>query len=131
MREWYFEWYNANPKGCIVRDCVKRAISKATDMSYRDVSLALNRYKKISGAKKFNNTDNWKGYVTKVLHAKKESYPAMRGFDRMNGYTFAKSHPTGRYLLRMAHHLTACVDGVIYDTWDCLDKCVYQSYKID
>ena len=127
----YFEYYNANPKGINVKDCVKRAISKAANMSYRDVSLALNRYKKISGCDKFNNNKNYKDYLVKVLHAAKESYPAMAGFPRMNGETFAKTHPSGRYVLRMAGHLSCCVDGIIYDTWDCSDKCVYMSWRLD
>ena len=28
------------------------------------------------------------------------------------------------------HQITACVDGVIYDTWDCSEKCVYTAYQI-
>lgn len=127
----YFEYYNANPKGLNVGDCVKRAISKASNISYRDVSLALNRYKKVTGASKFNSNENYKNYLTEVLHAKKETYQAIKGEDRMSGYTFAKTHPTGRYVLRMARHLTACVDGVIYDTWNCLGKCVYMSWRLD
>ena len=31
----------------------------------------------------------------------------------------------------MAGHLSCCIDGVIYDTWDCTNKTVYGVYKID
>ena len=34
-------------------------------------------------------------------------------------YKFLNLHPKGRHILNMAGHLTRCVDGVIYDTWDC------------
>ena len=47
----------------------------------------------------------------------------------MNGHKFAETHPTGSYVLRMSKHLVACVDGVILDTWDCRDKCVYNAYR--
>ena len=30
----------------------------------------------------------------------------------------------------MAGHWSCCVDGVIYDTWDCSEKCVYTAYKM-
>lgn len=45
-------------------------------------------------------------------------------------YKFCNPHPTGSYILRMAGHLSSCVDGVILDTWDCRDKCVYNAYKV-
>ena len=48
----------------------------------------------------------------------------------MNGHKVAETHPTGSYILRMAGHLSSCVDGVILDTWDCRDKCVYNAYKV-
>ena len=126
----YFEYYNAHPKGLNVGDCVKRAISKAADMDYKEVSLALNRYKKVTGAEKFNSNRNEEKYLVNVLHARQESYPAVKGQPRMNGERFAYENPFGRYVLQMAGHLTACVNGIIYDTWDCTQKCVYKSWKI-
>lgn len=122
--------YNAHPKGLTVEDCVKRAITAATDKDYHQVSLELNRYKKVTGAKVYNDPKNCNAYVEKVLGGKKTSYPAEKGCRRMDGYTFCITHPTGRYILRMAGHWTACVDGKIYDTWDCRDKCVYSSWQL-
>lgn len=122
--------YNAHPKGLHVRDCVKRAIAKATGIDYTEVSRELNRYKKISGCKEYNENKNWRGYIEKVLKTEKLNFPAISGVSRMNGYTFCNEYPKGAYILRMAHHLTCCIDGVIYDTWDCRDKCVYNAYKI-
>ena len=48
----------------------------------------------------------------------------------MNGHLFCEMFPKGSYILNMAKHLSCCVDGVIYDTWDCSDKCVYTAYRI-
>ena len=48
----------------------------------------------------------------------------------MNGKRFCRKYPKGKYLLRMAGHVTACVDGVIYDTWDCSGKCVYVAWEV-
>lgn len=125
-----FNFYNAHPEGKRVGDCVKRAITFVTKMDYHQVQLELNRYKKVTGAKVFNERKNCDSYCENVLKMKKISFPAQSGVARMNGYSFAKSFPKGRYILNMAHHWTACVDGVIYDTWDCRDKCVYTAYHL-
>ena len=124
-----YKFLNVHPENKRVADCVKRAITTVTGIDYQQVQLELNRYKKISGCAKFNDNKNWKGYVENVLHLKKLSFPAEPGVPRMNGERFCELYPKGKYLLRMAHHLTACIDGVIYDTWDCSDKCVYNAYE--
>ena len=125
-----YEFLNLHPQGKRVGDCVKRAIAKAANMDYKEVSLGLNRHKKITGAKTFNSDWNWLSYIENVLGGKKMSFPAVKGEKRMNGERFCKAYPKGSYVLQMANHLTACVDGVIYDTWDCSDKCVYRAWKI-
>lgn len=125
-----YQFYNAHPKGLDVGDCVKRAISKTTGMDYMDVQRALNRYKKVTGAKSFNSDRNCDKYVEEVLKAHKLSFPARAGQKRMNGQRFCESYSKGHYILRMAGHWTACIDGVIYDTWDCSDKCVYNAWLI-
>ena len=48
----------------------------------------------------------------------------------MNGKRFCESYKKGRYILNMARHWSCCVDGVIYDTWDCSLKTVYTAYKV-
>ena len=125
-----YQYYNAHPKGLLVPDCVKRAISKAANMDYNQVQLELNRYKKVTGAKSFNSDRNPDRYVTEVLKAEKISFPAQKGKPRMNGERFCKAYPKGNYILQMAGHWTCCVDGVIYDTWCCEQKCVYTAWKL-
>ena len=126
-----FKYYNPHPDGKRVKDCVKRAICGATGKDYREVKIELNRTKKITHCEKFNNNKNWKYYVEHNLKAIKLSFPAVAGCERMNGQRFAETHPTGCYILRMAGHLSCCRDGVIYDTWDCREKCVYNAYKVE
>ena len=48
----------------------------------------------------------------------------------MTGETFCEYYPNGTYILRMAHHLSVCKDGVLYDTWNCGEKCVYNAWKV-
>lgn len=123
-----YQFYNAHPKGLTVGDCVKRAITLASGMNYMDVQRELNRHKKITGAKAFNSDYNPHHYVETVLKAKKLSFPAVKGQRRMNGERFCKAYPKGSYILTMANHWSCCIDGIIYDTWDCSDKCVYTAY---
>lgn len=121
---------NVHPKGTLTGDCAKRAITKATGKDYIEVKRALNNTKKITGCKDYNEAKNVKYYIEKVLRLKKISFPAEPGNPRMNGTRFCAKYSKGSYILRMAHHLTACVDGVIYDTWDCSDKCVYNAWEV-
>lgn len=125
-----YKFLNVHPKGLRVGDCVKRAITTATGMDYMEAQRELNRFKKITGASKFNDNKNWKYYLEKELKAKKLSFPAIQGQPRMNGERFCEAFPKGNYILRMAGHLSCCIDGVIYDTWDCSDKCVYNAWEI-
>lgn len=123
-----FVYYNAHPKGKRVGDCVKRAISKVTDTDYMEVQRNLNRLKRELGAEEFNSNKVLDEFIKRngflIM-----SFPAKVGEPRMNGERFCKAYPRGRYILRMAGHWAACVDGVIYDTWDCSEKCVYRAFK--
>lgn len=125
-----FVYENPHPQGKLVSDCVKRALTIVTGRDYDIIKRELNRLKKTTGAKAFNDNKNWKYFVNNIMHYEKLSFPAEKGKPRMNGKTFCEQFPKGVYLLRMAHHLSACVNGVICDTWDCSDKCVYNAWKV-
>ena len=124
-----FVFYNPHPKGKLVGDCVKRAICKTTGTDYMEVQRTLNRLKRELGAEEFNDKKVTDEFVKRngflIL-----SFPAKKGQPRMNGERFCKAYPKGSYILQMAGHWSACVDGVIYDTWDCSEKCVYRAFKV-
>lgn len=124
-----FRFYNPHPKGKRVGDCVKRAIALAFGMDYMEVQRQLNRHKRALGLQHVNSTVNWKSFI-KPHTIKELSFPAVAGQKRMNGRWFASAFSKGTFILRMANHITVCKDGVIYDTWDCREKCVYKAYKI-
>lgn len=113
-----------------MRDCVKRAITKATGMEYGEVALQLNRCKKVTKCEAFNLPKNFEYFLKNSLHLDRIAFPPTKGEPRMNGERFAETHPKGRYILRMARHLSCCIDGIIYDTWDCTEKCVYAAWKV-
>lgn len=124
-------YLNLHPKGKLVGDCVKRAIAGATGIDYMEVARQLNRAKKITHCDVFNERKNIKYYLLEVLHTTELKFPAVKGASRMNGKRFSQMFPNGRYILNMAGHLSCCVNGIIYDTWDCSDKCVYSAYRIN
>ena len=126
-----YKFLNPHPQGKRVGDCVKRAITIASGKDYRDVKNELNRYKKKTGAEVFNEWHkNVEPYIKETLGGVKMSFPAVRGEPRMNGERFCIKYPKGTYILQMARHVVCCIDGCLYDTWDCSDKCVYTAYKI-
>ena len=124
-----YQFTNPHPKGKRVKDCVKRAIVLAEDADYMDIQRTLNRIKKEVGAKAYNYDSVWKTYIERKGY-KKMSFPAVKGKKRMNGHRFATKYDKGVYILNMARHISVCIDGVIHDTWDCRDKCVYTAYKV-
>ena len=53
-----------------------------------------------------------------------------RGTKRPTVDSFAKTHKVGRYIVSVAHHVVAVVDGKYYDTWDSGDCCLYGYYQL-
>lgn len=124
-----YRFLNLHPKGKFVGDCVKRSLTLLTGNDYMEVSRKLNEIKRQKHGTAFNNNKVWKAFVAEQGW-QKICFPAVAGEPRMNGERFCQEFKKGAYLLRMAHHLTAVVDGVIYDTFDCSMKCVYVCWKV-
>jgi len=120
-----FLYVNPHPDKKLVGDCVKRAITICSHMDYRDVQIELNRYKKITNAKKFNDNKNWLPYIEKVL-----GWEKLKGYHNVKVGEFAKAHPNGTYLISIRRHLTSVVDGVVQDTWNCSYKAITKVWKI-
>ena len=125
------KYFNAHPKDLHVDDCVKRAIALTTDLSYMDVQKGLNSHKKVTGAKSFNTDDNPRSYVENVLGAQRIQFIKEEGKPQMTGEAFCDKFGIGKYILSMPGHWTACIDGVIWDTWDCSKEIVYSCFIMD
>lgn len=54
-----------------------------------------------------------------------------KGSKRPTVESFAKDHPKGKYILSVANHVVACVDGQYFDTWDCGWKSLYGYYQLN
>lgn len=123
-----YRFFNPHKKGTAtsVGDCVKRAIVATTGMDYADVGRKLNAYKKVTGAKTFNGEKNPHHYVEDILEGRMIALKK-----KMSAKDFAKRHPRGRYILDMDGHWSSCIDGDIYDSWDCSDELVNFAYEIN
>lgn len=107
--------YNENPCGKIVGDCVIRAVSKVTGLSWDDIYDVL-------------------CYIGKKSCDMPNSSTVYGKFLRDNGFRkyaipntcptcytvhdFCHEHPYGVYVLCTGSHVIAVIDGNYYDAWD-------------
>lgn len=103
-------------------DCSIRALANAISCEWVEAFDFLTEYAR----RDFNVCNDFGGFRKWVVEAgaKWIHCKAEKGKSRMTVRQFAETHPEGRYVLSVANHFTACVDGVILDAWNCGDKCV-------
>lgn len=110
-----YEYYNPNPAGAKVGDCVIRAICKATGDSWDTTYTGL----------------SFQGFIMKDMPSANHvwgEYLRRKGFRRHvipNGCPncvtvgeFAIENPHGMFILGTGTHVVTIEDGVIYDSWD-------------
>lgn len=111
-------------------DCTVRALALATELGYDAAyDLMAEAGRKCSRRfhfKKLANTGKANGYQFRW-----HSFPAIKGQSRMNLATFCESHPQGRWVVRVAKHVAAVIDGVYYDSFaERPDRCVYGAWEV-
>lgn len=104
-------------------DCTVRAIANSTGCTWLEAydflsSRAREEFVIMNDGLKFRD---W----LVAVGAKWTACSPSTGKKRMTAEEFAKKHKTGSYILRLAHHEAAVVDGKILDTWNCGKHCVY------
>ncbi len=111
-------------------DCTVRALANTTDIDYDDAyDLVKSRGRKSHRGGEFpkaRSDDAALGWTFTW-----GSFPAVKGQSRMNPATFCEQFKTGRYIVRVAKHVFAIVDGVAYDTSpERPDRCIYGAWKV-
>lgn len=121
-----YVYWNRNPKGIKIGDCVVRAISEAMNQSWERtyVDLCVEGF---MFADMPNSNAVWDSY----LHSK--------GFKRCvisescpEGYTmadFAADNPDGTYIVATGSHVVCIRNGKILDNWDSSDEMPTFYYK--
>lgn len=107
---------NVNPYNARVGDCVVRAISFAENKSWEEVYLWLCIYGFINCDMPSSNVV-WGKYLTDLGYQRK----AVENIDT-TVKQFCDTHSKGTYLLALNGHLTCCIDGNLYDTWNGEDE---------
>ncbi len=59
------------------------------------------------------------------------SFPAVKGEPRMNVAMFVERYGNGTYIIKVAKHVAAVMDGVLLDEHTYWHKCVYKAWRIN
>ncbi len=116
-------------------DCVNRSIAIATGRPYREVYDALNELalSERTGKRKKRKSSSRTG----VFRRSYQHYLESLGWTWISTMTIgsgctvhllSSELPSGRLIVRVAHHLTSVIDGTLHDTHDCSrggTRCVY------
>lgn len=109
-------------------DCVIRAFCLAAGITWLEAFDILT-----AEARATYNVPNDKAVYKAVFLARgyERVVPKVsKGKKRMTAEDFCKKHRRGRYILRLANHLCAVVDGKVLDSWNCGNMCVYHYYIV-
>ena len=127
-----YVYYQPNKKDLKdkVGDCQIRAFSKVLDMTWLeafDLTIPICRELQTytifdCDLVKTKEAMNRLGFEYTGISIKK-------GSKRPTVESFAKDHPKGKYIVTVAHHVVAVVDGKYYDTWDSGYKSLYGYYE--
>lgn len=108
-------YYNPNPAGNLVGDCVIRAICKSTGKSWDEVYDELHEVgRQLKDMPSSNYV--WAAYL-KRLGYKRRVIPDTCP-DCYTVRNFIQDYPYGNYILGTGTHVIVVVDGDYYDAWD-------------
>ena len=116
-----YRYYNNNPHNRHIDDCTLRAISLLTNRSWNEV------YEELSSlASKDSLMMDSVIFIENYLD---DRYPRECHYSKTIG-EFAKEYPYGKYAVTTNGHITAIIDGIIYDTFDPSYRIMRCAWKI-
>lgn len=121
-----FIYYNANPRGRNVNDCTIRAISLAEGKSWDETYEEMSKFAQAQAIMLDEVS-----YIDEYLTRKYRQVPGYGLNDKITVGDFVQENPYGTYLITMRGHITCCIDGCIYDTFDPSDRFVWGVYKVN
>lgn len=116
-----YRYYNNNPHNRFIDDCVVRAISLLTNREWLDVYDELSNLAS-DDSLMFDSVEFVENYLD-------ERYPRECHYSKRVG-EFANEYPIGKYAVTMNGHITAIIDGIIYDTFDPSKRIMRCAWKI-
>lgn len=127
-----FQYYQPNKKDLKDKygDCTIRALSKVFDCSWLDAfDMIIPFCREYQCSNIFDVPNKIEQEIFKKLGFSYTGISNKKGSKRPTVDDFAKLHLQGTFILNVANHEVACVDGKYYDTWDCGDCCLYGYYE--
>lgn len=111
-------------------DCVIRALMKLTgndwETCFDELCVIAKNQKRMPNEWKV--VEEWLRNHNYV----KYSYGRLsKGERRVSVNEFAIDNPEGSYLISVAGHVVASIDGYYYDSWDCGNCKIYTYYKLE
>ena len=116
-----YVYYNNNPHNRHIDDCTLRAISLLTNRNWHDV------YEELSSLA--NEESLMMDSVMFIENYLDERYPRECHYSKTIG-EFSKEYPHGKYAVTTNGHITAIINGNIYDTFDPSDRIMRCAWKI-
>ncbi len=111
-------------------DCTIRALSKALDITWIEAfDLMIPYCRKYHIPNIFFTSKKIEVEVMKDLGFEYFGISNKKGTKRPTVKEFASTHKKGTYILNVANHEVACVNGKYYDTWDSGFKSLYGYYE--
>ena len=129
----YYKYYQPNDKDLKDKtgDCQVRALSKVLNISWLEAfDLTIPICRRLQTYTIFDGNHEKTVEAMQNLGFVYMGVSNKKGSKRPTVKEFAKSHPTGRYIVKVSHHVVAVVDGAYYDTWDSGYKSLYGYYEL-
>jgi hypothetical protein len=116
-----YKYYNANPRDLLIDDCVIRSISVAEGISWNECQRKLSDLAN-EEAMLLNDVEFVENYLD-------ERYPR-KCIKNMTIGEFCRNCPRGHFVVTTRGHITAIIDNVIVDTFDCSNRTMWCCWQI-
>lgn len=120
-----YRYFNYNPSGERLEDCVCRAIGNATGLKYLAVENLL-----VLTAEE-NSCEMLCVCCYKHLLTDTLCYPCIECDFNVTVSKLASNYPNNILIIRLDQHLTCSIDGIVEDIWDCGDELVDCYWIVD
>ena len=128
-----YKYYQPNDKDLKDKtgDCQVRALSKALNISWLEAfDLTIPICRRLQTYTIFDGNHEKTVEAMQDLGFVYTGVSNKKGTKRPTVKSFAASHKSGTCILKVSHHVVACVNGEYFDTWDSGHKSLYGYYEL-
>lgn len=118
-----FKYYNANPLGRNVNDCAVRSISLALNDTWDNTYILLSEY-----ARRRAITLSEVEFIDEFLQENFHRIAINNNITTIKDFIYY--YPKGTFLITTKGHITCVKNGILYDTFNCLDKKIWEVYMV-